>query len=155
MFLFLNLSFPLITAYANDQTLLSVTQAEDGLVSAYKVVLDAEKDGANVTGLLDTLNLGGEYLAKAYIWIHLGDLSQADHFAGLCVEIVDNVSNEALFLRDEAEALRKSDAFFRSVGSVLGLVVVLIGGFVVWRVFKRRYITGIQELKPEVAVDES
>ncbi|MDH5690881.1 MAG: hypothetical protein OEY81_05585, partial [Candidatus Bathyarchaeota archaeon] len=70
-----------VSASSEDVATLSITQAEETLASAFEAVLDAEMAGANVSGLLGRLNLGGEYLAEAYVWYRLGVSENASRFA--------------------------------------------------------------------------
>jgi len=138
-----------------DVVALDIAEAKEVLGSAYGAVLEAEEAGANVSGLLGRLNLGGEYLAEAYVWYRLGVSEDASRFAGLCVEVVGDVRSEAFALRDEAERLGEADFVVKMFGSVGGVVVVVVVGFVVWRVFRRRYLGRVLGLRPEVVSGES
>jgi ribosomal protein L19 len=139
VFLFSLVSVPWVSATNGGVVSLEVAEAEEALVSAYGVVLEAEEAGADVSGLLDKLNVGDEYLAEANAYVRLGNSESAGHFAGLCVEAVGDVGDEAVLLRDEAMKLGEADFIVTMIGSVVGVVVVVVAGFVVWRVFKRRY----------------
>ena len=123
--------------------------------SAYGAVLEAEEAGANVSGLLGRLSVGGEYLAEAYVWYRLGVFENASRFAGLCVEVVGDVGGEAVGLKSEAHGLWVLDFLVRMIWSVGGVIVVGVVGFVVWRVFRRRYCRRVLGLRPEVVSGES
>jgi len=155
LFLLLSVSIRWVSAVDEDVVALDIAEAEEVLGSAYGAVLEAEEAGANVSGLLGRLNVGGEYLAEAYVWIRLGVFENASRFAGLCREVVEDVKGEAFGLRDEAERLGEADFVVRMVGSAVGVVVVLIVGFVVWRVFRRHYHKKVLGLRPEVVSGES
>jgi len=144
-----------VSASSEDVATLSITQAEETLSSAYEDVLEAEQAGANVSGLLVRLNLGGEYLAEAYVWYRLGVSENASRFADLCFEVVGDVRGEAFELRDEAKRLEEADFVVKMFGSVGGVIVVVVVGFVVWRVFRRRYCRRVLGLRPEVVSGES
>ena len=146
---------PWVSASSEDVAILSITQAEETLASAFEAVLDAERVGANVSGLLGRLNLGGEYLAEAYVWVRLGDSESAGRFAGLCVEVAENVRGVAVGLMDEAHGWWVLDVLQRIVWSFFGVVVVVVAGFVVWRVFRERYLERVFRLRPEVNTGES
>jgi len=133
----------------------AIDRAEVAMVSAYAVVLDAEQVGVNVSGLLAELNVGGEYLVDARIWFGLGDFENATRLAGLCYDVGEEVSNEAHGLRNEAHGLWVTDVVVRMTGSMVGVVVVVFLGFVVWRVFRRRYNRRVLGLRPEVVSGES
>jgi hypothetical protein len=155
LFLLVPVSVPLVSATSEDVVPLEVAEAKEALVSAYNAVLEAEEAGANVSGLLGRLNVGGEYLAEAYAYIRLGDFESAGRFAGLCVEEVEGVRSEAGGLREEAHGWWTLDVIVKVIWSVVGVVVVVVGGFVVWRIFKRRYHGKVLGMRPEVASGES
>lgn len=150
-----SVSVPWVSATNGDVVPLGVAEAEEGLVLAYDAVLEAEEAGANVSVLLDRLSLGGEYLAEAYVSVRLGDFESADRLAGLCVEVLYDVEGEAVGLRDEAVRLGEADFVVKFLGSVVGVVVVVVAGFVAWLVFRRRYHNKVLGLRPEVASGES
>lgn len=154
LFLLLSVSVTWVGAADADKAAQDLANAEEALVSANGAVLEAEEAGANVSGLLVTLNAGGGYLAEAYNWYRLGVFESASSYAGLCREVVSDVSSQAVGLRDEAEALVKEDFLVRIFGSAVGMGVILVVGFVVWRAFRRRYIKRALELKPEVVSGE-
>jgi hypothetical protein len=65
------------------------------------------------------------------------------------------VRSEAFELRDEAERLGEADFVVNMIGSVVGVIVVVVSGFVVWRVFRRRYVGRVLGLRPEVVSGDS
>lgn len=155
LFLLLSVSFSQVCAVDEDEAAQGLADAEEALVSAYGTVLEAEEAGANVSSLLNKLNVGGEYLAEAYDWYRLGVFENASAYANLCRELVSGVSSEAVELKDKAEVLKREDSLFRVFGSAVGVGTILVVGFVVWRVFRRRYFRRALELKPEVVSNES
>ena len=155
LFLLLSVSIRWVSAVDGDVVALDIAEAEDVLGSAYGAVLEAEEAGANVSGLFVRLNVGSEYLAEAYVWYRLGVYENASRFAGLCREVLGDLGSEAVGLRDDAERLGEADFVVKMGGSVVGVVVVLILGFVVWRVFRWRYSGRVLGLRPEVVSGES
>ena len=155
LFFLLTVSVPWVSASSEDVATLTITQAEESFASAFEAVLDAEMAGANVSGLLGRLNLGGEYLAEAYVWYRLGVSENVSRFADLCFEVVGDVRGEAFELRDEAERLGEADFVVKMFGSAVGVIVVVVVGFVVWRVFRRRYRRRVLGLRSEVVSGES
>ncbi len=153
--LLLLVCFPWVSGSSADDAALTITQAEETLASAYEAVLEAEQVGANVSGLLSRLNLGGDYLAEAYLWYHLGVSENASRFAGLCHEVGGDVRSDALELRDEAKRLGEADFVVKIYGSVVAVIVVVVLCSVVWLVFKRRYRKRVLRLRPEVISSES
>ncbi len=142
-------------ADGEDVAASAIDRAEVAVVSAYEAVLDAERAGADVSGLLTRLTVAGQCLAEAHVWLSLGDFDEATRFADLCYDAVEDVRNEAYGLKNENHALWVTDSVVRMTGSMVGVVVVVFLGFVVWRVFKRRYQRRVLEMRPEVASDES
>jgi hypothetical protein len=155
LFLLVSVSVPWVSAVDEDVTSLEVAEAEEALLLAYDSVLEAEEAGANVSGLLDKLNVGSEYLAEAYVSVRLGDSENAARLAGLCVEAVSDVTGEAVFLKDDAARLKRADFLVKAFASAAGVVIVVVSGLVLWTVFKRRYFENALGLKPEVISDES
>jgi len=146
---------PWVSASSEDVATLSITQAEETLASAFEAVLDAEMAGANVSGLFGRLNIAGEYLSEAYVWYRSGDSENASRFAGLCYDVVEDLKSEAVELRDETKRLGDAEFVVTIFGSVVGMIVVVVSGYVVWRVFKRRYRRQVLGLRPEVVSGES
>ena len=155
MFFLLQVSFLWINASSDDLVSVSLTEAEEALASAYEVVLEAEQAGANVSGLFGRLNLGGEYLAEAFIWYSLGDSESTSRFSGLCYYVATDVRSEAFELRDDVNRLGEADFVLKIIASVVGVIVVVVFCSVAWRVFKRRYLSQGLVLKSEVVSDES
>jgi len=142
-------------ADGEDVVVSAIDRAEESVVSAYEAVLDAEEVGADVSELLDRLNVAGEYLAEARVCLGLGDFDEAVRLADLCYDVVEGVEGEAFGLESEAHALGVTDSVVRMVGSMVGVVVVVFLGFVFWRVFKRRYSKRVLGMRSEVVSGES
>jgi len=156
-FLLFLLPFPILLVNASSENMvtLTLTEAEDALTSTYESVLEAEEAGANVSDLLDELNLGAEYLAEAYIWHRLGIDENASRFADRSISVVDGIRNEAFELRDEAKRVRENEFAVKIIGSAVGVVVVVISCFLVWRFVKHHYYRRVLKSSPEVVSDES
>jgi len=138
-----------------DVAVSAVDRAEVAAASAYEAILDAEEAGVDVSGLLAELNVAGRYLDEAHVWLGLGDFDEATRFADLCYDIAADVRNEAYGLINEDHGPWVTDSVVRMTGSIVGVVVVVFVGFVVWRVFKRRYRRRVLGLRPEVVKVES
>ena len=157
VFVFFLISSPFlsVSALSEDLVNLSLIEAEAVLTSAYEAVLKAEQAGANVSVLLDKLNLGGDYLAEAHVWYRIGAFENASDFAGLCYDAVAGVRGESLEL--QVEATRVGDSVFNRtvIGSTVGVVISVVLCFVAWRFFRHRYYRRVLRLRPEVSYDES
>ncbi len=145
---------PLSKAQSELDVSMDLVEAEENLVLAYNSVLDAEKAGANVSDLLSQLNAGAQYLNQAYSNFDTGDFEAVVYFSNLCIETIDGVSEQAILLMDEAVQLQSSNLLIQIFGSIIGMAVVIVGGVIFWRIFKRYYMDGISELKPEVSNSE-
>jgi hypothetical protein len=142
-------------ASSEDAASLAISQAEQVLASAFEAVLEAERAGANVSGLLVMLNDAGVFLAKAQVAYRLGDFEEAVGFADLCYEIGEGVKGKAGELRVEAYGPRVIGFWLTMAGSLVGVVAVGVGSVWGWRFFKRRYYRHVLRMKPEVSSDES
>ena len=153
VFVFFLISSPFlsVSALSEDLVNLSLIEAEAVLTSAYEAVLKAEQAGANVSVLLDKLNLGGDYLAEAHVWYRIGAFENASTFAGHCYDTVAVVRGESLDL--QVEATRVGDSVFNRtvIGSTVGVVISVVLCFVAWRVFRHRYYRRVLGLRPEVS----
>lgn len=134
--IFLLLWLPTSILFANasndDTVTVVLTNTEEISASAYEAILEAEQAGANVSSLLDRLNLGGENLAD-----------------------IEDLRSEALALRDEAKSLRETNFVVTVVGSVVSMVIVVVSCFFAWHVFRRRYLRRVLGSRPEVVSGES
>jgi high-affinity Fe2+/Pb2+ permease len=133
----------------------SVASADDAVRQAFNATLDAERAGANVSGLLQRLNQAGDALASAENALKDGDLEAAAGNTSLCTGIAENVSSDADALK--ASALAEAQSVFRTylAFSVLSVNVFVVILALVWLWFKRRYARKVLALKPEVASDEA
>jgi hypothetical protein len=128
-----------------------IQKAEAALSSAYVAVLEAEKNGADVSGLLAELGSGGEFLAEARMRYRNDDFDGASYYAGLSVENVDGLIGEAEQLKALAIAENKERFFLTVTGSGVAVIVVVLGSIGAWLFFKRRYFEKVLGMKPEVA----
>jgi hypothetical protein len=147
--------FGIRVADAEDISLSTVEGAEETVIEAYEAVLEAETVGADVSGLLDRLDIAGAYLALARMCSRTGNIEGAMDNARLSVEALDGLVEEAWSLRDKA--VRKAgERFWMAIGgSVVGVAVVVCGGWFGWGWFKTRYSQRSLEMKSEVIEGES
>lgn len=133
----------------------SVESVEDTVVGAYGAVLEAESVGADVSGLLDRLNVAGEYWALARMSLRMGNMEEAAGNASLSVEALDGLVEEAWVLRDRVIRESGERSWLAIGGSIVGLVTVVCGGWLSWSWFKKRYNEQALEMRPEVVEDAS
>jgi hypothetical protein len=113
--------------------------------------LDAERVGANVSGLILRLNEAGELLAEAEMAYRVGNFSEAASKADQCYMLADGVIGEASSLK--SSALADAQARFSStlIFSLAGAVVFVTALILIWFLFKPFYAKKLLRMKPEVA----
>jgi len=138
---------------ANDEASSAIGYADNALSRAFEAVLEAERAGANVSGLIARLNEAGELLAEAEIARKIGSISEAVSEAEQCSVLADGVRDEAITLKGEALAGAQI-AFWQDLTvTAMGSAVFLIVLFFVWGWFKRAYAKKLLRMKLEVAFD--
>jgi hypothetical protein len=130
-------------------------EAESKIKTAYLTLLEAEKNGANVTVLTDILNHGAELLSEAYFWNSLDNIENSTHFVQLCNNITDTIQIDVTELLEEAKKNNQASFFSNIIISISGTIIILLTSFFLWRFFKDRYFKKIEDLKPEVIFNES
>ena len=133
-----------------DQTASKLQAANTAVEQAFNAVLDAEKAGANVTGLLAQLNVAAGILAQAENSYRTGDSNTAAAQADSVRPIAQEVTTAAQDAKQTA-LVSGQNAFWSTIAfTVIGAFVFVLALFLVWRWFKRRYIKSLSEAKPEV-----
>jgi hypothetical protein len=125
----------------------AIGQAERDLGSAYVAVAEAEGAGADVSVLLNKLEGAGDFLSEAYSAFRVGDYENASVLAMECSNAVEGVAGDAARLKTDAESDR---LLLSSVGSSVGLVLLLVFGFLGWKLLKRRYFKRTLDMKPQM-----
>ena len=128
----------------------AIGQAERDLGSAYAVVAEAEGAGADVSVLLNKLGSAGDFLSEAYAAFRTGDYADANALAMECSSAVEGVADDAARLKTDAEAARSNRLLFAVVGSSVGLVLLVVFGFLGWKLLKRRYFKQVLGMKPQM-----
>jgi hypothetical protein len=138
-----------------DEASSSVGEADVAVRRAFNATLDAERAGANVSGLILRLNEAGTILGEAEMALKDGNSSEAASKAVQCVEIAESVKGDADVLKasalDEAQTVFWTSLTF----SVVGIAVFVVVLEFVWRRFKRGYVRKMLGMKPEVADGEA
>lgn len=116
----------------------AVSAAESRVVECYRAVVDAEKAGANVSGLLVRLNEAGDLLSRAQLAYEVGNYDSAVNLASQSQAKLNGFVDDAGVLK--ADALRQGywDFMVNVVGSSVGSVAIVLGGFVFWCFSKRK-----------------
>ena len=137
LFLLLSLTTVCMVTGENEAA-AKIGEAENALNSAYEAVLETEKAGANITGLLNALDEAGMLLSRGYLAYNVGDFGSARDFAVWCSGNLTGVVDEADALKQTAIQERYWDFMVNVVGSAVGSVAIVCGGFVVWFFLERR-----------------
>ena len=133
-----------------DQTASKLQAANNAVEQAFNAVLDAEKAGANVTGLLAQLNDAAGILAQAENSYRTGDSNTAAAQADSVLPIAQEVTTSAQNAKQTALVSGQNAFWFTIEFTEIGAFVFVLALFLVWRWFKRSYIKSLSEAKPEV-----
>jgi flagellar basal body-associated protein FliL len=123
---------------SQDEAESAIKSAENAVLDCYKAVFKAEKAGANVSSLLRVLNEAGWLLSKARVAYNNGDFQSAYEYAAKCTQKLDGRVDEANRLKLEAENARRMDFLVNYVGSSVGAVAIVVGGYAFWVFLKKR-----------------
>jgi len=138
-----------------DEASSSVGEADVAVRRAFNATLDAERAGANVSGLILRLNEAGEILTEAEMALGNGNSSEAAGKAGQCIGIAQSVKGDADVLKASALDGARTVFWASLTFSVVGIAVFVVVLALVWRWFKRGYVEKMFGMKPEVAHDEA
>jgi hypothetical protein len=123
-----------------DQTASKLQAANTAVEQAFNAVLDAEKAGANVTGLLAQVNDAAGILAQADNSYRTGDSNTAAAQAETVLPIAQAVTTSAQEAKSTA-LVSSQNAFWSTIAfTVIGAFVFVLALFLVWRWFKRSYV---------------
>jgi len=135
-----------------NQTNDKLQAANTAVDQAFSAVLDAEKAGANVTGLLAQLNTADGLLAQAENSIRTGDSTTAAAQADSVLPIAQQVTTAAQSAKQTA-IVSSQNAFWLTMAlTVIGSIMFILVLFLVWRRFKQSYLKRLSEAKPEVNI---
>jgi hypothetical protein len=134
-----------------DQVTSKLQAANTAINQAFNAVLDAEKAGANVTALLAQLNSAGYFLAQANISYRIRDYNTAEAHADSVLQIAQIETAAAQDARQAAFVSGQNAFWFLIAFTAIGSVVFISVLFLVWRRFKRHYISKSYKVQPEVA----
>jgi hypothetical protein len=129
--------------------------ANSAVNQAFSDVLAAEKDGANVTSLVNQLNGAADLLVQAEMNYRNGDFATAANNADGAVLVAQQVSSLAQNEQVVAQALARSTFSYAvafSVGASVYFVFLLV---IVWSRVKRNYTKNLSDAKPELAQPEA
>lgn len=131
-------SFVFVLGYSEGDAAQALAGARQTIRDCYMAVLAAEEAGANVTELVNTLNVAGDLYSRAVLAYSSGDY-------GLTVRLCNDVQNTLSGFVFKADSLRVSaleegrrDFLYNVVGSGVGAIAVVCVSAVLWTLLKRR-----------------
>lgn len=136
-------------AISESEAELRIEEAETAVSLAYVAVLEAEKSGADISGLLMNLTYGGNFLAEAQMCYRNKDFGGAVYHADLSVQTVVDLEEEAEQLKASAIAENKKRRVLTVTTSGVAVVVIVLGSAVGWLLLKQFYFKKVLEMKPE------
>ena len=137
-----------------DQTISKLQAANQAVNQAFNAVLDAEKAGANVTGLMAQINSAQDILAKAENSYRTGDTNNSVAQADSVLPIAQQVTLDAQNAKQNA-IISTQNAFWSTIAlTIVGIIVLVLVLFLIWRRFKRNYVERLSEAKPELVSNE-
>jgi hypothetical protein len=157
IFLFAVSSFSLFATVAGvseSEATLASNDADGTVTSAYIAALNAKEAGADISDLLIQLDEAGGFLARAHMAYRSADFDEAINFANLARSIGEEVQNAAAGMKVLAWNESQQHLLFTLTGSIISVVLIVLGSFLGWNVFKRRYYKRVLKMKPEVGSNE-
>jgi hypothetical protein len=118
---------------------IAISSAQSTIVNCYDAAKAAEATGANITGLVGTLNEAGSLLSQAQLAYSQGDFDAAATYAVESQNKLNNFVAQANILGEAAWQQGNQDFLINFVGSIVGAFAVVIVGFVVWFFLKSKY----------------
>jgi hypothetical protein len=119
----------------------AIASAKEQIVTCYQAAQNAEAEGANITSLTVVLNDAGALLSSAELAYSMKDFGAARDFAVQSVGQLGDFVSAANALKETAVQQQNLDFWINIVGSVVGTLAVLGGGYALWVVLSRRYRT--------------
>jgi len=117
----------------------TVNAASQRIAACYEEAASASSAGANVSALLPVLNTAGDLLSRAQLALASGDFNSSSALALQSEQALVGFDAQAESLKNVAEHTGFVDFWVNVVGSSVGAVAVLVLGFAVWRLVRKRY----------------
>jgi len=117
----------------------AVNEASQRIVTCYEEVTSASSAGANVSALLPVLNTAGDLLSRAQLAFASGDFNSSSALALQSEQALEGFDVQAESLKSAAEHTGFVGFWVDVVGSSVGAVAVLVLGFAVWRLLRKKY----------------
>lgn len=142
-------NFNATTVLANNEQII-INNAAATINQAFNNLLAVEKAGGNISQLLNELNEAGSLLAEAKNSYRNNNLSSVITKAQEAREIAIKVNNETLNMRFVSLIGTQDSLWLTLVFSVVSAIIFTVLLLLIWRRFKRDYISKLLDMKPEV-----
>jgi flagellar basal body-associated protein FliL len=127
----------------------SISSAQKRIIDCYNAVKVAETAGANISVLTNELNEAGSLLSQAQLSYSKSDFDEATNYAVQSQNQLETFVGEADSLMQTASQQRSRDFLINFVGSIVGAFAVVVVGFMVWFLLKRKCGTGDKKQEQE------
>jgi hypothetical protein len=117
----------------------ALSSAKQQLVTCYLAAREAEAAGADVSTLTIELEGAGELFSRAELAYSAGDFEAAIDLASQSSLALNGFLQNADLVRFQAIRQANLDFWFSLVTTIVGSLVVIIGGFLVWWRLKKRF----------------
>jgi hypothetical protein len=117
----------------------ALSSAKQQLVTCYLAAGEAEAAGADVSTLTIELEGAGELFSRAELAYSAGDFEAAIDLASQSSLALNGFLQNADLVRFQAIRQANLDFWFSLVTTIVGSLVVIIGGFLVWWRLKKRF----------------
>ncbi len=133
-----------------DQATSKLQASSDAVNLAFNAVLDAEKAGVNVTGLLAQINTAQLILAQAENSYRTGDTNTSATQADSILPLLQHVTAAAQSAKQNA-IISTQNAFYSTIAlTIVGIFMFVLFLFLFWRRVKQKYVERLSDAKPEV-----
>ena len=130
-------SFALGSAQTDAASTIEVTKIQ--IINAYRLAQQAEKAGANITELTTVLNDAGLLLSQAEQAYSIGDFAASQNLAIQSQGLLGDFATKAEVLKEGAAQQAANDFWFKFIYPIFGSFAVVVIGFAIWYVLKRKY----------------
>jgi hypothetical protein len=141
---------PDIVLAATNTNSQSIASADSAVQMAFENVLSAQNAGANVTSLIDRLNVAGDLLTEAENEQKSDSSINVTTKANNALVIANQVNADAIDLLNTRSVNSKNNFWLTISFSIVGGCIFVILLAFAWKHFKWRFINKLLEMKPEV-----
>ena len=133
----------------------SLTSAETALSTAFVAVSKAEKAGANVSDLIQSLYSAGIILEESQDEFRQGNSDNGSFLASTCANLSAEIKNNANDREKNAASEIQMNQILAICGSALAIIFINVSVFLLWRFFKKKYYNKILKMKLRITKNES